>query len=115
MRKLYEVEHPFYMNEGCYFSNECHNEYSSFDSFLEEWGDADMDYNWIIRWDWVLDSTGNDLLKIQFFIQRKSYPISCDIRVTKSDHKRVVEFLKPYAEYMKRMWEPFTLNEELGE
>lgn len=51
MTKLWETDHPYYMNEGCYFSNECHHEYECWSDFTDDWGDANMDYNWIIRWD----------------------------------------------------------------
>lgn len=111
MKKLWEIEHPYYHNSGCYYSNDCHNDYDSFEDFREEWKDSDMDYNWIIRWDW-LDSSdpdeelSSDLLQITFFMQRKRYPLSCWIKVTKDDLDAVTKFLTPYAEYMKEMWEP---------
>jgi len=101
MTKLYEVDHPYYMTEGCYYNSKNHQDFDSFDDFLEEWGDANQDLNWVIRWDWE-----EDKLKIQYFMQRKAYPFSCFIKINKSDHNRVVKFLKPFADYMKTMWEP---------
>jgi hypothetical protein len=115
MKNLWEVDHPYYMTEGCYFDRTCHNEYESFDDFLEEWDGADVDYNWVIRWDWISDLEGNALkseqLRIQFFAQRKGYPITCFINnIKREDQDKVIAFLKPYAEYMAEMWQPFKLS-----
>lgn len=120
-KKLYEVDHPYYMTQGCYFSNECHNFYNSWEEFLEEWGDAELDYNWIIRWDWVTpdpedydDSYPNPFkegeasFKIQFFHQRKAYPTSNEVKVHVDQEPMIREYLKKYWEYMKEMWEPYS-------
>jgi hypothetical protein len=115
-KHLWEIDHPYYRTEGCYFSNECHQEHESFDSFLEEWKDSDLDYNWLIRWDWIDksksenrsdDDDTQDVLEIQFFIQRKAYPLSVDVKVDRKDEDRVRAWLQKYVKYMVKMWQPF--------
>lgn len=115
--KLYETNHPYYMSQGCYFDRGCHHEYESWEDFLEEWRESDIDYNWIIRWDWStledmeltpINHEDEELLQIQFFLQRKSYPISCYIRVNRDQEPEIKEFLNKYWLYMKEMWAPFS-------
>ena len=55
MKHLWEVEHPYYCNEGNYYQNGCGQEYSTFAEFMESEGDSDIDYNLLFRWDWKED------------------------------------------------------------
>ena len=124
MKKLWEVDHPYYMVHGCFFDGKCHHEYDSFEDFQEEWGDADLDMNWIIRWDWEefkpIDHDPDDMpeyqgdwFQIQIFLQRKAYPQSVEFPVTKEEEPKIREWLQQYADYMVTMWEPFlkSINE----
>jgi hypothetical protein len=106
-KHLWEIDHPYYMTEGCFFSNDCHQGFESWQGFHEEWGDADEDYNMLIRWDWKNEDDGQDILLIQFFLQRKAYPISCRIKVKKEQEGEIRAYLSKKAEYIKKMWEPF--------
>lgn len=123
-KRLWEVDHPYYMTEGNYYSNDCHYDYPNLDAFLSEWGKADKDYNWLVRWDWE-EGTGDSewvrpadrpdtymdgLLKVQFIGQRKARLQSCDVIVCRYDEPRVREYLEGYARYMAKMWEPFDLS-----
>ncbi|MBZ9894191.1 hypothetical protein LB545_07520 [Mesorhizobium sp. BR1-1-6] len=120
MKHLWEVDHPYYMNEGNYFSNGCHETYPAWDVFESQWRDADLDYNWFVRWDWLEgEDSGagefngdvyyrNGILKLQIIGQRKSYLGSHEVSVCRADEPRVIAFLAKYWEYMKAMWEPFS-------
>jgi len=109
-KHLWKIKHPYQMTYGCYFNNDCHEDYENFDEFLLEWDGADQDYNWVIRWDWnkanLEEGVEHDTLEVQFMIQRKAYPFSCAIRVTDKDEPRVKRFLARHAKYTKTMWEP---------
>lgn len=126
-KHLWEIDHPYYMNEGNYFSNDCHFSFESFNDFFAEWGDADMDYNWVIRWDWLVDDNDDEvegwvppsdrkdtdisgILKVQIVGQRKAKLQSCSVRVCRLDETRVREYLSGYAAYMAQMWEGFDLS-----
>jgi hypothetical protein len=123
--RLWEVEHPYYCAEGNYFSNECHQEYGSWQAFLRTEGDADMDYNLVYRWDWECDDDETDTvdgrkeyasrfgmrdhawtLKLFFMGQRKALARSVHVSVCKDDEPSVRVWLSERAEYLRKIWEP---------
>lgn len=116
MKHLWEVNHAYYCNLGNYYSNGCGHSYESFRDFMSEWGNTDMDYNLLFRWDWKCENldddespTGYDSLEIFWMLQRKGAYLFCEIKVTKKDEQAVIDFLIPRWEYMKSLWEPFGL------
>lgn len=122
MAHLWEVKHRYYCNEGNYFSNDCHFKYESWADFLDEMGDADMDYNMVYRWDWSetdheTDESNfngdvyyrNGELLLFYMGQRKAKAISCEIKVCRADEQAVIDFLKPRWEYMHAMWAPIAV------
>ena len=116
---LWEVDHPYYMNEGNYYQSGCHSDFESLDDFLAEWAECDIDYNRVHRWDWregddwEIVSDGSDdvvgRLSIYFVMQRKANLHSCDVAVRRSDEPRVIEFLKPHAAREVAIWHPLIL------
>lgn len=111
MKHLWEIDHPYYMTEGCYYSNECHSEHETWEDFFAEMGDADIDYNLVIRWDWRMgedwgvEGKEGELL-IQTFQQRKARPWShCITGIKFTDEQKVIEYLKPHWERLKQNWE----------
>lgn len=124
MKHLWEIKHPYYMCEGNYYYNDCHTAYETLDAFMADWRDVDLDYNWLVRWDWI-EGPGDDdwvrpverpdtyldgVLKVQFVGQRKARLWSCEIKVCRHDEPRVREYLQEYADYMVRMWEGFDMS-----
>lgn len=119
-KHLWEVDHPYYMNEGNYFDRNCHATFKSWAEFLDEYADSDMDYNWIVRWDWregegwdLGEYNGDDNYRhaqflLQFIGQRKSLLHSVEVEVCRADEPAILEFLKPRWDYMKTMWEPLS-------
>ncbi len=53
--RLWEVDHPYYCNQGNYFAppGECGAKYKSWGDFLDEMGTSDKDMNLAFRWDWT--------------------------------------------------------------
>lgn len=123
-KRLWEIEHPYYMTEGNYFKAGEHREFESWQEYITEWEDADIDYNWIVRWDWLEgegwnagEYTGDDyyrngVLKIQMLGQRKAYLFSMEVSVCRADEPAVREYLSKYWNYMREMWEPLSLAPE---
>ena len=109
MTHLWEVNHPYYMNEGNYYKAGEHTSFKSIDDFLAEWGNADHDMNRVHRWDWEEgeNKDGRGLFSVFFVLQRKARLLSCDVDVHRSDESRVKEYLLPYAELESRLWMPF--------
>lgn len=52
-RRLWEIEHPYYCEQGNYYArDETIQKYGSWADFIASEGDADMDLNLVFRWDW---------------------------------------------------------------
>ena len=101
--------------------------YETFDEFLEEWHNADLDMNMIFRWDWErlnsaeyekefcelpdkesLNKCGvYSRLKLFYMMQRKGCKKFVSVeKMEDADHDKVVEFLLPRLEYIKKLWSP---------
>lgn len=119
-KRLWEINHPYYMTSGNYFEAGWHREFKTLDDFLSEFDDADLDYNWVVRWDWLEgedwgageyrgdDYYRNGRLMIQMIGQRKALMQSFEVAVCRADEPRVREYLNKYWTYMQEMWAPFS-------
>lgn len=119
-KHLWEVEHPYYCNEGNYYApgNDQPTEaYKTFSAFLAEEGDADMDMNLLFRFDWSEDDDTafngdpyyrNGKLLLFWMGQRKGLYRWTEIEVCRADEPAVIEFLRPRFAHMLRLWEPLT-------
>lgn len=116
---LWEADHPYYMHEGSYCQAGQYSEYESFDDFITEWGDMDIDMNRVHRWDWReggdwgVESDGSpDVmgeLCIYYIMQRKARTYSCSVKVRRSDEPKVIEFLSAHAAREASIWHPIPL------
>lgn len=116
---LWTFKHPYYAQEGNYFSKDCHQTYESFDAFLEAEGDVNIDYNLLYRWDWhrrdidpEYEDAGDKRDEILFFFigQRKAIARSVSVRVEPADRDRVEplmrEYLEPRLKRLLELWAP---------
>ncbi len=121
MKHLWEVEHPYYCNEGNYFKNGTGDRYNSFSDFLGEYHDADFDMNLIFRFDWDETNYGteestyngddnyrNGILKIFWMGQRKGLYRHTLVEVCRADEPEVLKFLQPRWEHIVSLWEPIS-------
>lgn len=116
--RLWEAKHDYYCNEGNYFSNDCGLKFKSFAEFMGEFGDSDMDYNLVFRWDWnegddygASEYNGDDYYrngKLLIFImgQRKGLFNWCEIEVCRADEAAVIDFLRPRLAKLMSLWSP---------
>lgn len=127
-KHLWEVDHPYYCTEGGYFHTQAQHktvhEFKSWAEFLEEMGDADLDYNLLFRWDWsetTYDDEGEELpafngdvnyrngkLSLFFMYQRKGYHGTSVVEVCRADEPAVIAYLQPRLAYLMRLWEPLS-------
>ena len=123
MKRLWEVDHPYYCTEGNFYKNgpEVHTEYGSWAEFYADWGTTDEDYNAIFRWDWETpdpDDYGTDVglpperLKIYWVLQRKAILRSTSCVVTRDIEPHVREWLAKRATHTRKLWEPLLDVEE---
>jgi hypothetical protein len=109
---LWEIDHPYYCQEGNYFKTGQHTAFSSWQEFTEEtvFVTGDRDLNFLFRWDWRKpghhDWDGEEYLLLFFVIQRKGFNCSIQITVTEADEPAVRAFLTECAQTMRATWEP---------
>jgi hypothetical protein len=110
---LWDSNHPYYCNQSNYYATTTVEErYSSWQAFLKDFGDCDMDLNLVFRWDWLCvedDDSGalRDDLLIFFLGQRKGryyFARVCDIQ--KSEEPSVRAWLQPRLDYLLELWAP---------
>lgn len=117
---LWEAKHPYYAQEGNYYSNECHITFGTWAEFIAAEGDADMDLNLIYRWDWQRpeDDNGKKLrlnpdpyyrdmtLKLFYIGQRKALARSVNVSVCQADEPAVRKWLTPRLSRLLKLWAP---------
>jgi len=106
------IEHSYYCEECNYYKNDTTEKYDTWQDFLEEYGDADLDMNMIFRWDIILDEDTNKYIMKLFFMQQRRGKYYCCIinDVTNEDENSIRTFLSKYWEYMKELWKPISNN-----
>lgn len=120
---LWEVDHPYYCNEGNYYApgrEQPFTEYGRLAEFLSENADSDFDMNLVFRWDWSEDNDDgeptydgdenyrNGKLKIFWMGQRKGLYRWTVIDVCRADEPKVIEFLRPRLAHLLSLWAPLT-------
>jgi hypothetical protein len=114
VRKLWTARHPYHCTGGCYYTSEpCGQEYDSWAAFLSDWKESDEDYNLLFRWDWYEGEEneiepGRARVELHYFMQRKGYPYTCRVDVTRADEPAVRAFLTKKWRHMQKLWAPFS-------
>lgn len=114
---IFEHEHDYYCNDQNYDARpefgRVGQEFSSVDAFLSEWGDADIMYNLVFRWDYKpadheIDPEDTNSFQIFVMKQRKGqfWPITI-FNVQPGDEPKLKAWLEPRWEYLKKLWAPF--------
>lgn len=111
------VKHSYYCSTNNYFDNDCTDPFETFEDFLSNMGTADLDYNFLFRWD-VKEHNPEDYCEgdeipkgfyaeLFFMQQRKGKFTICTIdKLEEKDVEAFVEYLRPRHQYMKDLWEP---------
>jgi hypothetical protein len=104
---LWDVEHPYYWNEGNYYKNGCHHNAGTWGDFIAEVADWDMDYNLLCRWDWEKPERGViGTLKTFWVGQRKASLWSMECVVHPDEEPAVREFLQARLDHLMKLWAP---------
>jgi hypothetical protein len=131
MKHLWEVNHPYYCNEGNYFSSGCHAHYPRWQDFIAEQGNDDLDLNLVFRFDWEVPHQDGDedkpivwqgdeyyrdsTLKLFYMGQRKGLYRWVSVEVCRADEPAIREWLTKRWEHMKKLWEPLSDEGKNGE
>lgn len=120
MKHIWEIERPYYMNEGCYHESGMHETYNNWSTFMDDWGDVDLDMNRIHRFD-AYDEADRDVRDGEFVVfiyrvfQRKGYCASQEVFVSKEREQEVIDYLRPYFELEQKLWAPFATPTEVDD
>lgn len=119
MTHLWEVDHPYYCNEGNFYERGMHEVYGSWADFIADWGATDPDLNLVFRWDWKRADPADyeeggelppDTLNVYWVLQRKAILRSTECIVTEADEPAVREWLAKRAETVAAIWQPIALG-----
>lgn len=120
MKRLWEIDHPYYCNEGNYYApgnDQPHAHHRSWAEFISEEGNSDFDMNLVFRFDWKErdeddeptyngdDYYRNGVLSVFYMGQRKGLYRWATVEVCRADEPAVLEFLRPRWEYLRQLWE----------
>lgn len=116
---LWEVKHSYY-GEAQY--NEMN--FDTWEEFIDEMGNADKDYNYLIRWDWherdreldIVTYKGDDNERTGHVVfiyhaQRKGFTMSAEVKVCRNDEPKVRAYLEDNWKHMESMWAPVSGGE----
>lgn len=123
--RLWDSEHPYYCNDSNYFKNGVNMRFDSVEDMLEEWGDADEDYNALFRWDWREDEyeyvdvengdEPGEMVCLYFVLQRKGFlkPVMAPIDKARREEQEeaLYDFISKRWEHTKSLWAPFACGE----
>ncbi len=109
-KHLWEIDHPYYCNEGNYYAHESvETAYHSWADFVEHEGDSDFDMNLVFRWDWSKADAENeldhDILSIFWMGQRKGLYRYSTIEINEADEPAVKEWLTKRWQHLVLLWE----------
>lgn len=113
-KNLWEYEHPYYMHEGNYFKAGLHARFDSWQEFISEHGDEDIDMNRIHRWDFNINPKQSTVY-FYYILQRKAIISSVEINFKLDELDLIKEFLKPHAELNKKLWQGVLEDEKIIE
>jgi hypothetical protein len=112
---LWEIEHPYYCNDGNYYAagnKQPFERYESWADFFEAEGNSDLDMNLVFRWDWRKadpqdEHWGNkkDELLIYFMGQRKGLYRWVKIEINDSNEAAVREWLAKRWQHLVLLWQ----------
>lgn len=117
-KKLFEVSHPYYCADENHLTNDAGQTFDSWEEFLAEYGDADLDWNLVFRFDWVrpgdgFDDVKTEALKIYFLQQRRGHFIPVRILgIKREDEPAIRAWLLERYQHLQSLWAPLSGVEE---
>ena len=112
--KELSIEKPYYCATGNYFSNEVNGEFDTMTDFLAEFKDADIDMNYMFRFDIKPrddenTETGREYAEIFLMLQRKGIFKPCYVKhINEEEAIQFSEYAKKHWEYTQKLWSPLS-------
>lgn len=104
LKELAKIKHPYYS------SGSDQAEYNTFQDFLDEMKDCDIDLNLCYRFDVRKNEDNKERYNIELFtlLQRKGYIAQHYVaNFVESDIPLLKKYMKPHMEKIKKIWRPF--------
>lgn len=112
LEALANIDHPYYCSDSNWHSNDANQHYATFEDFIAEYGEADVDYNLVFRWDIKEWSEGEYTLHIYIIQQRKGRFTPIFVDSIKDEHvPQLFEYLKAHAARLLDIWNPVLLKD----
>lgn len=106
------VDHEYYCHTSNYYSNEAGGRWETWKDFIGEYGDSDMDYNLVFRWDVKkrdAENGGGYYMEVFIMGQRKGlFSPQVIESVTEDDVQSILDFMNPRYDYLKNLWAPLS-------
>ena len=106
------VNHDFYASDHNYYSNDAGDTFDNWSDFYEEFYDADIDLNLVIRWDiFKNENVQFDSYYMQVIIiaQRNGIYMPFIIRrIEENDVPQIIEFMEPHFKKILSIWNPLS-------
>lgn len=104
------VEHDYYCSLYNYHVPGETEKFETWQDFYEEFGDADVDMNLVVRWDIKKGEKQGDFYMNVFILQQRKgdfYPVIIN-HVNKNDYTSIKKYLSIHFEKIKNIWMPFS-------
>lgn len=124
-KHLWEVRHPYYCNEGNFYSRDPYCFHKSWGDFAYSMGDSDPELNLLFRWDWVAPHEDGDFdkaikwegdenyrdstLKLFWVMQRKGIFACHEVSVCRADEPAIRLWLQERVKHLLKLWEPLDM------
>lgn len=114
LEKLAMAKHPYYCSSTNYNAGGGGGmKFDTMEDFLDEFEDAEIDYNMVFRWDVKkqIDDEDNELdgycAEVFIMLQRKGIFLPCMItNIREDDVPRFKTYLGKHFEQIKELWRP---------
>jgi len=105
MLKLKATDHAYYCSTSNYRSNSVQEQFNSWNQFIECYADADIDMNYVFRYDIYQTDDQEYRLYLSMIRQRLGDFVPIIVKNLKeSDMKDIQKYLEKYKKRHKEMW-----------
>lgn len=110
-KRLSEYRHHYanQCNADNFHSRKAKLIYKTFDEFYDEFSTADINYNWIFRWDVKQREDNTYFCELHMIQQRKGAytPILIEL-LREEDEIELLDYLQAHRDYMQDIWAPLS-------
>lgn len=106
LHELFKIseDHPYYCATSNFYSNDATGHHATMTDFLDEFEDADVDMNYVFRWD-IDFHDGSYSAEVHMIAQRKGIFMPQIIeRIEEHEVERFLDYLKRHKDVGDLLW-----------